>query len=326
MKKALIVGNNYPHTEHSLRGCVNDAVTMKIILQMHYDFDEVEMLLDEKATTQNMLDALNRLVLHTIPGDTVFFHYSGHGSQMLDTTGEEADGLDEILVPYDLNWDDKVIRDDDLKEIFDKLPEGVNLTVTLDCCNSGGGLDQLNEYQPLGLARETIQDEGGRFLPPPNYDEMLEKAKGFKSRSLQHRDVNQTGVLMTGCQAHQTSADAYINGKYQGAFTYALSKVLADNGYKVSNITAIEEINKFMVDAGFTQRPQLDGPGDLFLYDFLGERDYESADLMNTFTVQPLENQPVSENITEEDKKRNNLPLIVGGLFLLAILGLAILG
>ena len=122
MKKALIIANNYPDTPHTLRGCVNDAYTIQSILQNNFTFDSVVLLLDKDATTAAMLAALELLVEGAVPGDTVYFHYSGHGSQMVDRDGNEEDGLDEIIVPYDLDWKEKVIRDDDLKRIFDKLP------------------------------------------------------------------------------------------------------------------------------------------------------------------------------------------------------------
>jgi hypothetical protein len=37
----------------------------------------------------------------TKPGDTVFIYYSGHGAQVPDDNGDEADGQDELLLTYD---------------------------------------------------------------------------------------------------------------------------------------------------------------------------------------------------------------------------------
>ena len=52
-------------------------------------------------TKQNMMDAMQWLVAGVQPGDILFFHYSGHGAQQRCTTGQEADGLDETIVPVD---------------------------------------------------------------------------------------------------------------------------------------------------------------------------------------------------------------------------------
>lgn len=324
MKKALIVANNYPDTAHTLRGCVNDAYTIQSILQNNFAFDSVVMLLDKDATTAAMLAALELLVEGAVPGDTVYFHYSGHGSQMIDRDGNEEDGLDEIIVPYDLDWKEKVIRDDDLKRIFDKLPTGVNLTVTLDCCNSGGGLDQANVYQPLGEAVKKVENaDEGRFLPPPEHIAMFEESMGFKTRLIQSRDVDQTGILMSGCQAHQTSADAYINGKWQGAFTYSIAKVLSDSNYSISHIKMIEDINKFMVAAQYTQRPEMDGPGSLFTENFLESREYDNIDLSTTFQVQPLNEDVTQVMVETTPQKKDNKTLIIGGVILLIIVAIA---
>lgn len=35
------------------------------------------------------------------PGDSLVFHYSGHGSQKMDYSGEELDGKNETLCPSD---------------------------------------------------------------------------------------------------------------------------------------------------------------------------------------------------------------------------------
>ena len=44
---------------------------------------------------------MKELVARIGQDDIVVFHYSGHGSQMTDLEGDEPDGLDETIVPYD---------------------------------------------------------------------------------------------------------------------------------------------------------------------------------------------------------------------------------
>jgi len=280
-KRALIVGINYVGTSNELRGCVNDANLVNKTLTEQYGFTDVRMLLDEEATTKAMLNNLRWLVADAKSGDILYFHYSGHGSQLRDKSGDEADGLDEIICPVDLNWIDKVITDDQLKSIFGGVPVGVNLTVTLDCCNSGGGLDQANQYQALGAADRAAQP-GGRFIPPPKYtpEQLAEGVKkyGFKRKILQ-RNVDATGLMISGCQSHQTSADAYIDGDYIGACTYYLNKTLADNDYKINYKDLVDTMNNDLANAGFTQRPELNGSGKLFGDEFLASTGTPAADV-----------------------------------------------
>ncbi len=47
-------------------------------------------------TKKNILDAMDRVVQYSKAGDVVFIHYSGHGGRVRDTTGDEADGYDEV--------------------------------------------------------------------------------------------------------------------------------------------------------------------------------------------------------------------------------------
>lgn len=265
--KALVVGINYPDSNYELRGCVNDANNVHALLTEFYGF-EVESLLDEEATTAAILNGMENLVAGARPGDVLYFHYSGHGSQMTDGPDQdnEEDGLDEIICPVDLDWRDKVIRDDDMKRIFDKVPNGVNLTVVLDCCNSGGGLDHDNQYQPL--VEEGDRDMGGegRFLPPPPGVIAEAAPTTFKKRALS-RDVNKTCLLISGCQSTQTSADARIDGVWQGACTYYLTEILREDP-GISYGILVDELNARIAAAGYTQRPELNGPESLFSMEF----------------------------------------------------------
>ena len=143
MKKALLVGiNNYPSAP--LRGCVNDCLLMHKVLTEKYDFknSDIKLLIDSDATKTNILNYLKWLVKNSQPGDILYFHFSGHGSQVIvsdKTNTSESDGLDEIICPYDLNWNDP-LRDNDLNSIIQKIPNGVNVLFVLDCCHSGTGL------------------------------------------------------------------------------------------------------------------------------------------------------------------------------------------
>ena len=322
-KRALIVGINYPGTNHELRGCVNDANLIKKTITEQYGFTDVRRLLDDEATTAGILDGLYWLVDGATPGDILYFHFSGHGSQLLDRNGDEKDGLDEIICPADLDWDKKVITDDKLKSIFDSVPAGVNLTVTLDCCNSGGGLDQANQYQSLGEATRGEQAEG-RYLPPPNRDDAaiyLEERVGFKKKAIQ-RNVDATGLLISGCQSHQTSADAYIDGGYIGACTYYLVKNLEKNEWSVNYKTLVDSMNTDLAKAGYTQRPELNGSAKLFGDEFLQKTGQSIADgeVEVVEGVDYIEPSKPNKKDDDDDKKGNKTILIIGAIIALAAL------
>lgn len=268
-KRALIVGINYEGTSSELRGCINDARFMESMLRVSYDFTDIKMLIEKEATTANIMRDLEWLVAGAEPGDVLYFHYSGHGSQMFDPNGDEDDRFDEIICPIDIDWVTKVIRDDDLKRVFDKVPTGVNLTVSLDSCNSGTGLDQTESLQVYGTGAARGDASGRYMAPPAEIAEMIASAHTLaKTREVQSRDVNSSALLISGCQAQQTSADAHINGMWQGAATYAMRTALTQDP-KMSYRSLIRSMNDEMITRGFTQRPELNGSKLLYDQPFL---------------------------------------------------------
>ena len=132
MRKALLVGiNRYPDPRNELKGCVNDVRQMAETLKTRYGFPgdgNMRILTDARATTKAILDGLAWLAAGTSPGDSLVFHYSGHGSQVPDKHGDEADRLDEILCPYDLDWDHP-LTDDDLAAACANVPQGAFYSV-----------------------------------------------------------------------------------------------------------------------------------------------------------------------------------------------------
>jgi len=270
MRKGLIVGINYTGTGSDLRGCINDANNINQMLLSEFAFDETKLVLEKEATTQGIMDGLRWLVAGAVPGDVLVFHYSGHGSQIRSTI--EPDGLDEIICPIDLNWRDKVITDNELKQVFNGVPNGVNVTVILDCCHSGSGLDQDNTMEAARVQlhqEEPLKDgEGSRFLPMPAEVEAYIRDEQLELREfVTSRDVNRSALLIAGCMPHQTSADAFIDGTYQGAASYALRKALLAGKDTYRDIVTF--MNDFMVANRFTQRPQLDGHPSLYDQAFL---------------------------------------------------------
>lgn len=322
-KKALIVGINYTGTGNDLRGCINDANNVEFMLKNYFGFTEIKKLLEREATTNNIKAGISWLVEDVNPGDILYFHFSGHGSQIRDTNDDEDDGFDEILCPIDLNWRDKVITDDYMRSVFDRIPCGVNLTVVFDCCHSGGALDHLNQYQPTtrDLVTEILVksiEPVPRYLPPP--PEVLQECNLTdikpSSRQIQSRNVDQSVLLITGCRSDQTSADAYINGMYQGAATYAMISALAASNYDLDYKTLIEKMNQFMVQNNYSQRPELNGSEILFSRKFLTS--FNSA-----FPTEKsvLNQAPVTATI--DDKKEFSIVdniLIVGGILIIMFL------
>lgn len=258
IKKALLVGiNEYkPDLNANLRGCVNDVEMMYYLLvhKFGFDPDNIRVIINDRATYDNIIHRLEWLINDTKTGDFLFFHNSSHGSQVRDRNGDELDDhLDEILCPYDLDWD-RPLTDDILATIFDKIPNGVKLFMIADCCHSGTIARELNNPRY----------EKARFILPPfdirsrSLNRELHKRKIIEKT----RRETQRVIVLSACRDNQTAADTYIDGKYNGALSWAVYTTIMNN----QNITYKQLHNNvcsLLKRNGFSQEPQLSGPSNL---------------------------------------------------------------
>ena len=121
-----------------LRGALNDVAAVHDVLERKYGFEAIETLRDSEATREAILRWIDEfLVAPSQPGDIVFFYFSGHGSYEPNPSSDDADKLDETLVPHDSKLGADDIRDKELRVRFNRiLDRGAALTVVLDSCHS----------------------------------------------------------------------------------------------------------------------------------------------------------------------------------------------
>ncbi|CAN6350577.1 unnamed protein product [Urochloa humidicola] len=176
-KRAVLVGINYVGREDELKGCLNDVSRMRRCLVDRFGFDgaDIRVLADADPSTPpptgaNIRRELERLVAGARAGDTLFFHYSGHGLQLPAETGEDDDtGYDECIVPCDGN----LIKDQDFKELVAKVPDGCLFTIVSDSCHSGGLIDKAKEQIGNSTRQNKSQHQDQQETLPPVFHSSL---------------------------------------------------------------------------------------------------------------------------------------------------------
>jgi len=146
-RRALLIGINYVGQQGELSGCHNDVKNIKQYLIRKEGFQEKDMLIlmddgrQHAPTRQNIMEAFDRITQYSKAGDVVFIHYSGHGGKIRDTSGDEADGYDETLIPLDFKQAGQIVDDEIYSRFVTKMPGNVTVVVVMDCCHSGTVLD-----------------------------------------------------------------------------------------------------------------------------------------------------------------------------------------
>lgn len=274
---ALCVGiNEFKSLPRSswLSGCVNDANDIsKALRKFGFTSRSIKVLTDRDATKRKVMTALKAMVGKAKAGDHVVFTFSSHGTQVPTEVGseDEEDALDEAFACYDLkqggdDWDRKtVIVDDELRELFETVPEGVLLEVLLDTCHSGSGLKDLDDIQQAMLLGRRP-----RFLPPPT-PKGLKRARSIRAaspRAVDHKplvELTRTRgsgakpVLYAACRPEQTAADASFDDRANGAFTYLFLKALATDP-KQTRRQLQSAVLSGLKSGDFDQRSTLEGP------------------------------------------------------------------
>lgn len=259
MNRALLVGiNKYPDADHELHGCINDVNEMAQFLTNKCDFahDDIRLLTDGRASTAAIKERLHWLIDSAKSGDRLFFHYSGHGTQVASRGAQaEVDHLEEVICPVDFDWtkEKNMITDREFNQLFSKVPDGVEFIWVSDSCHSG---DLINDT--VVQRKQKSKHKPKSIVPPADHSWRLKTAAKKNIRALtMNKSVHGLNmVLISACKPDQTTVDMKANG----ALTYFLLKELKKSqGLEKDLTTLVRNINAALKKAKFAQQPQLEG-------------------------------------------------------------------
>jgi len=291
-RKALLIGINYKGKPYQLQGCINDAKYLMNFLKENYDFKDENFRImtddaeDEKLipTRENIINSMKWLTEGAKSGDSLLFHYSGHGLSIEDKDGDEIDGLDESILPLDYE-ENGVILDDEIHDTMVKpLPEGCLLTALADCCHSGTVLDLPYSYNISGsiesieemdkynkeLSKEYLSNESyqknkklqqliSRNSSPPEINLSLSERKRIDIVIKKIKRTDATVVQFSSCRDNEISADERANGNTYGALCNAFISTLTSVILEEKSISYIDLLINIrtIVRKRYGQTPQL---------------------------------------------------------------------
>lgn len=262
-KKALCIGiNNYPGTQMDLSGCVNDANDWAKELDKRGFI--THSLLDTQATKAAMVSAMQELIGEAVQGDSLVITFSGHGTYQPDFDGDEIDGLDEALCPFDIQTQAEALSDDEIRGLFAEREIGVRILLIADSCHSGTVI-RAAPSEPEADAPHP------RFLPIGNWLPHAQLPRTLASRQAtaparvspfaSAMSKQQGDLLLSGCMEgpNNYSYDARINGRFNGAFTYYALKTLRTLPAEATYAQWHAAIARYLPSASYPQSPQIVG-------------------------------------------------------------------
>ena len=130
--------------------------------------------------------------------------------------------------------------------------------------------------------------------------------RGGKKRSLNGVVERLNGLLIAGCQSHETSADAIFDGRYNGALSYYLLKALQrDDAHAQEIETLLQSVQGALSKNGYAQHPQLRGLPELRRKPFPGFQPPVSAEP----PMAAVANFPTPTSTTRCDRARGRWPI-----------------
>lgn len=233
----LSIGIDYARTPHALKGCVNDSnnfmnfVRSRLGRSIAYQrqmVDTVSTAEEMYPSRANMEREMLRLVRHVQNRNLkkVVLHYSGHGTQVPDRSGDEADGLDEAILPAD-HKNSGVITDDWLQErVIAAFGPDVQVFGLIDACHSASILDLKYNLEP-----------SQSVVVNPNVDHAAQV------------------MMISGCADSSVSYDAW-DAKYGASGAMTVAFLRSAEPHK-SAINVLTDMRAHLKQKGYPQLPQL---------------------------------------------------------------------
>jgi hypothetical protein len=233
MKYALLIGLNYSTTNNRLYGCINDCLLVQSMLVNNYGYqpNNIVFMRDDIYLSNsslfpnrtNIMSNINELISKSNDSNcqSIYLHYSGHGSQIKDTNSDEKDGMDEFIVPFDYFTNGSRIIDDELYNLIINVNDNVPFFVVFDCCCSGTILDLNNSYGYVNNVLSVTQDNGNPV-------------------------ARKKIICISACSDSQAALDVTKNGTSNGAMTLALYSVLQASNWNILLKDLLNNIYNFL--------------------------------------------------------------------------------
>lgn len=239
MKKlALLIGINYQNSFRPLKGCINDVKGLSKLLveKFNFSFSDIQILFEEAATRENILNGLDYLVKELQSGDIGILSFHGHGTQVADKPPmDEEDLLDEVIVPYDAlddtnKYPENFIRDDEIRERLSNLPQNVHFTFIFDSCHSGTVTRNINNELTT------------RSLPPSVSVTAIKQlmAELKTSRSLPEKE-EVSYYTLSACKPEQEAKDDESNGYLTAELLRYIEPGITYEQLKEKVVSAVKE-------------------------------------------------------------------------------------
>lgn len=301
-RRALLVGiNDYPDPANRLDGCVNDVFLMSSVLQESgFAPEDIRVVLNERATAAGIMDRLHWLLDDVKSGDTRVLFYSGHGAQMpVYGPTDEADRMDECLVPYDFDWaPEHAVTDKQFLNLHSQLPYDSHFAAIFDCCHSGGmtregarkarGITppddirhralrwnaelQMWEDRPYASPNPSLAEKGDtRYLGNSGTSYRIGRAISLRSMAKKQYDATRKTlkhhgpylpIILEACQEEQLSYEYRHGTQSYGAFTYSLAATLRASREKKVNpsfVQLMDGVKERLKKLKYPQVPNLVG-------------------------------------------------------------------
>ena len=253
-KRALLVGiSNYSINSATQWTDIHGANDVELIATtLKSQKFKITKVTNQQATAKRIRKELKSLANSCKPGDLVYIHFSGHGQPFDDKSGDEEDGWDEAIIPYDAQ---KVyskgkyeganhILDDELYGYFNQIRTKVGakgfLCVVIDACHSGGSArgDELEEDEEIFIrgTRDGFSSNGRAYRPRINTN----------GHFVINSNGTQGGILiLEACRSYQSNCEIKQDGQYYGPLSYYINKTLRTNQLTKS-LSWIQTVKRWM--------------------------------------------------------------------------------
>jgi len=201
-----------------------------------------------------ILGALASFIAGSRPNDILYFHYSGHGSQVKD----DADilGFDQTLVPSDyvsIKDGSNDIRDKELARTLASARDRqlTAFLLTFDSCHSG---TVTRDPGPRKRGFERV------FVP--DYESRLERRGPFLPANAL---ADQPFTAISACRSDESDFETEVKRVRMGSLSHALVQALAPATSETTYRDLFYQITTMMRTMGLSQTPQIEGPLDASL-------------------------------------------------------------